>query len=508
MVTGGSRGRLRAVLAALFVTGLAYAAPAAAATGDPCSAAAPAGGDWPAYGHDAANTRNQPDEQLLTPAVVPGLKPAWTFNTADSGDTGGFQSTPVVSGGCVFAGSTEGVAYAIDAGTGARVWQTQLDVSRAGLGGAIVGAPAVTAKAVIFLVNQSNAPYAVALRRSDGSVLWRSAPVVEKPGYYTNASAALAGDVLFMGYSAPEGNSSGQGGFALLSATSGRILKVTPTIPLADQAQGDAGGGLWATPAFDLSAGYAYIGAGNPFSRQREHAYTNAILKIDVNRGRATFGSVVASYKGNVDQYAEALQAASQTPVCAASDQPDIEYPLDDPACGQIDLDFGASPNLFSDSQGRLLVGDLQKSGVYHVARADTMQPAWTSLVGASCASCNAASTAFDGSSVIGVFTPGSVMAALGRDDGTVGWRMPIADGVHYQGTSTAAGVAYTVDGHGFLDAVNAATGALLVRRSMTADAGVPLTNLTSSGVAIAGHTVFASHAAPTGGGVLIAYRP
>jgi polyvinyl alcohol dehydrogenase (cytochrome) len=438
---------------------------------------------------------------------VPGLEPAWTFATNSAGDATSLQSTPVVAGGCAFIGSTGGIAYGIDAATGAPIWHTQLDVPTPGFGGAIVGAPALTSSAAIFLVNETDAPYAVALDRSDGSLLWRSAPVSTQTGAYTNASAVVANGVLIYGFSAAEGDPSGQGGFALLDASSGRILKVTTTVPPADQALGDAGGGLWSTPAYDPRSGYAYFGAGNPFSRQHEHPNTNAILKLDVKRGRRTFGQIVGSYKGNVDQYSETLEELSHTPVCAASDQPGVSYPLDDPACGQLDLDFGASPNLFTDGSGRLLVGDLQKSGVYHVADAGTMAPAWTALVGASCQACNAASTAFDGNSIIGVFTPGGVMAALGRDDGAVAWRAPIGDGVHYQGTSTAAGVAYTLDGNGFLDAFDAATGELLLQRQMALDAGAPVAQLTSSGVAIAGHTVFVEATGTANEGYLLAYR-
>ncbi len=495
-----------AAITAIVVAALAVGAQGAAAS-ESCRADAPAGGEWPAYGHDAANTRNQPDESVLTPATVPGLKPAWVFRTAPVGTTSSLQSTPVVAGGCVFVGTSDGVAYALDGDSGSPVWQRQLDAPNPGLGGALVGAPAVTKDAVIFLVSQLGAPYAIALDRSDGSVLWRSAPVVEKPDYYTNASAVVARGIVFMGFSPPEGDPDGQGGFALLDAASGRILKVTPTIPPIDQAQGYAGGGLWSTPAFDPASRYAYIGAGNPFSRQKEHANVNAILKIDLDRRRRTFGDIVGSYKGNVDQYSETLEELSHTPVCAASDQPDVQYPLDDPACGQLDLDFGASPNLFTDSQGRVLVGDLQKSGVYHVARADTMAPAWTALVGASCQACNAASTAFDGDSIVGVFTPGGVMASLARDDGAVGWRAPIGDGIHYQGMSTAAGVAYTLDGNGFLDAFDAATGEPLLQRAMSSDAGAPVAQLTSSGVAIAAHTVFVAATGTGNEGYVIAYR-
>jgi outer membrane protein assembly factor BamB len=500
---GHRRSQAARASALAFALGLLVAAPAAAA---PCSAPAPDGGDWPAYGRDVENTRNQPAEQTLTPAKVPGLAPAWMFSTSSEGDATSLQSTPVVAGGCVFVGSAAGVAYALDAATGKLVWKTAVDAPKPGAGGALVGAPAVSGRNVIWLVSQDGAPYAVSLDRSDGSVRWRSAPVATTPGHYTNASTSVARGVVFMGISAPEGDPTGQGGFALIDAANGKVLKVTPTVPVADQAQGYAGGGLWATPAVDVATGYAYIGAGNPFSRQKEHPHTNAILKIDIDRRRATFGIVVASYKGNVDQYSETLEELSHTPVCAATDN-EVVLPLDDPACGQLDLDFGASTNLFRDSAGRLLVGDLQKSGVYHVARADTMAPAWTALVGASCQACNAASTAFDGDSIVGVFTPGGVAAAMARDDGAVRWRTPVGDGVHYQGTSTAAGVAYTIDGDGFLDAFDAKTGEQLLRRPLTQDTGASMAQLTSSGVAIAGHTVFVAGSATSNEGYVVAYR-
>jgi polyvinyl alcohol dehydrogenase (cytochrome) len=496
-----------AALAAAVATGLAFAAQAPAATR--CTDPTPRGGDWPAYGHDRANTRSQPEERRLTRDVVRQLEPAWVFSTATGGDGSQLQSTPIVVGGCVYVGSAKGVAYAIDAATGARVWDTDLHVQRppTDSGGALVGAPAVTGGAVIFLVSElEGGPYAVALDRSDGSVLWRSAPVVSGRDEFTNASGVVAGGVLFMGYSPRAGDTNGQGGFALIDASSGAILKVTPTIPPADQAQGYAGGGIWSTPAFDPRTDHVYVGSGNPFNRSVEHPNTNSILKVDVRRGRSTFGQIVDRYKGNVDQYEEELQLLAETPICKASEP--IPFFFGDPFCFQFDLDFGASPNLFRDSRGRLLVGELQKAGVFHTVTAQTMDRAWTALVGLPCFPCNAASTAFDGRSVIGVFTPGGVATSLARDDGSVNWRQPIGDGVHYQATSTAARVAYTLDSNGFFHAFDATTGEPLVRRPMAADTGTSMTqHLLSTGVAIAGHTVFVAATASNNTGYVIAYR-
>jgi polyvinyl alcohol dehydrogenase (cytochrome) len=475
------------------------------------------GGDWPSYGHDLANTRTQADEHGLGPSVAGKLTQAWSFSTSSTNDGTSFNTTPVVSRGCVYIGSSGGVVYALDAQTGHVVWQKKLDAPNPGSGGVIVGAAAVDGNKIIFLVDEFTAPYAIALDRSTGAVVWKSPPfappltsTAAQAGSYTNASPIVAGAFVVAGYSPPEGDASATGGFSLINAATGAIVKTTPTIPPADQAKGYAGGGLWSTPAYDPATRYLYFGAGNPGSKDKQHPNTDAILKIDLDRSRPTFGEIVASYQGNVDQYASALQTLSQTPACQVSADPSVPDPLDDPVCGQLDLDFGASANLFRTSAGTELVGDLQKSGVYHVADAATMKPAWTALVGASCQACNAASTAVDGNAIEGVGTPGGTMFSLARDSGSTNWVSPVGDGVHYQSVSVADGVAWTVDGASNLDGFDATTGRPLVRRPMSVDAGSAVTDATSSGVSIAEHELFAAagglsyESAP---GYVIAYR-
>lgn len=501
-----------AIGVALMSACLAGTASAAA----PCTTTPAGGGEWPSYGHDAVNTRTQPEETGFGPTAVAGLTPAWAFATSSAGDETGFNSTPVVYKGCVFVGSAGGVAYALDARSGHVVWQRKLEAPHPGSGGAIVGAPAIVGGTVIFLVDEFAAPYAIALKRSTGAVVWKSAPFAPpltssavQEGSYANSSALLANGFIAAGYSPPEGNPTATGGFSLINAKTGEVVKTTPTIPPAAQAEGYAGGGLWSTPAYDRATKYLYWGAGNPNSKTKQYPTTDAILKIDVNPSRASFGQIVASYEGNVDQYTSELQELSHSPACEASDNPEAPYPLDDPICGQLDLDFGAAANLFTTSDGTKVVGDLQKSGVYHVANAKTMGPVWTALVGPSCFACNAASTAFDGA-VEGVATPGGTMFSLDRGTGATNWLSPVGDGTHYQSISAADGVVWTVDGASNLDAFDAGSGQPLVRRPLSADAGAPVTNLTSSGVAIAEHQLFVAAgglsyvSAP---GYVIAYR-
>jgi polyvinyl alcohol dehydrogenase (cytochrome) len=489
------RNRVLSAAVGLASIGLfAAAMPATASAAGSCSLLATPGGDWPSYGHDASNTRTQTAESVLSTASAPKLRRAWVFSTSVVGDTGGaFNTTPVVKDGCVFANSAGGRVYALNESTGALQWSRAFAVPSSGLGGTFVGAPVVAGGRVYVLVSQSGGPYAAALDEHTGALVWQSAPVTTYPGSYTNASAAVFNGLLFMGFSPPEGDPKGQGGWALIDTATGAIVKVTTTIPPADQLRGYAGGGIWSTPAFDRTNSYAYVGAGNPFNKSFQHPNTDAILKIDMNPARATFGQVVGRYPGNPDQYTQALTTLSMTPLCRATDLNGVPYPLDDPACGQLDLDFGAAPNLFASATGAPLVGELQKSGVYHAAHAGSMTADWATLVGLSCQFCNASSTAFDGTTVYGSATPGGVEFALDRTTGAVRWATPILDGVHYQSTSTAHGVVYTVDGYGNFVAFDARTGRVLLKHPMALDTGVPMLQLTSGGVSIADHTVFAA---------------
>ena len=494
---------------------ISFASSASAAA--PCATQPSSGGQWPMYGHDVSNTRTQPEASGLGPAAVSKLAPAWVFSTSSTGDGTGFNTTPVVYGGCVFIGSFGGTAYALNANTGHVVWQRKLEAPNPGSGGVVVGAAAMYGQEVIYLVDEFTAPYAIALNRSTGGVIWKSAPFAPpltssalQAGSYANSSAIVANGYVLAGWSPPEGDPTASGGFSLINAKSGQVVKTTPTIPQSAQEEGYAGGGLWSTPAYDPSTQYAYWGAGNPNSKEKQYKTTDAILKIDVSPSRRTFGQIVASYEGNVDQYTQTLEELSHSPACEASANEAVPDPLDDPVCGQLDLDFGAAANLFTTAAGEKVVGDLQKSGVYHVADTHTMTPVWSTIVGPSCFACNADSTAFDGSSIYGVATPGGDMFSLERSRGATNWVSPIADGTHYQSVSSADGVVWTVDGDSNLDGIEASTGLPLVRRALSADAGAPVANLTSAGVAIAEDRLFvasggASYAPATG--YIIAYK-
>src|SRR5213593_1585294 len=116
--------RAVALLAAGLATLAVTVPPAVSASRAACASAKHAGGDWPMYGHDYGNSRFQDQELTIGTLQAPTLHKAWAFSTDGKGD---FTGTPVEADGCVYVGSNDGWAFALNADTGAPVWQTLVD---------------------------------------------------------------------------------------------------------------------------------------------------------------------------------------------------------------------------------------------------------------------------------------------------------------------------------------------------------------------------------------------
>ena len=484
--------KFRTLLVITTLVALAVPVGAAAAQVDgkhaTCAAAHHPGGDWPSYGADLANTRSQPAEHKISAANAGSLSGAWAFSPADVGGMGDFQSTPVIAEGCLYMTTGSGYVYALNADTGALVWggryaKTVGDVCC----GSTLFAPAVEHGVVYINVSRNpqsagkgKGPYVLALDAHTGKVIWQSKPVATEPGSYTNSSARYYKGILFIGISSPEGGVQNIGGFALLDAKSGRILVRTHNIPDRDLKKGYAGASMWSTPAIDAKTGYAYAGTGQPSTstQAKQHQHTDAIVKIDLNRHRRTFGQIVDAYKGTFD----GQQLNTQRP-CKDTDGG---------ACAWTDVDFGASPTLYTDARGNLIVADFQKAGVMHAAFTKTMEQAWTALlspIGAPIG--NYSSPANDGRHVFGVGTLPGQMFSLDGNDGAYDWVAPVGTTLGGNPVAYANGVVYHADGKGFLDVFDAATGQPLLYRPMSADTGFPCENV-GGGVAIARNTVYA----------------
>lgn len=505
------------------VAAAALAAPPQAEARAGCAPSYSPGGDWPSYGHDPSNTRYQPDEKLISAADVPLLSPAWTFSAGANGAEGDITGTPIETRGCVYTATTEGWVFALNADTGEKVWKAKVPY-----GGGITGSVGVAGDRVYAAVSRTQSaddcptddpcigPYVVALDRRTGELAWATRSIDDQPGADEFASPVVFRRTLLIGVSgaaAELGDETDryafQGSMNFLDANTGRLLRKTWTIHRPGRPDDDfAGAGIWSTPAIDREAEVAYAGTANPFRPEAEHAHANAVLKFDLDRDSPRFGKVIGSYKGLVDEY---LPGLSKLPCYDIPGNPPPYYPQGLGSCGDIDLDFGSSPNLFENASGRELVGVGQKSGVYHVFDARTMSKVWTQIVGPPGALGGiVGSTAYDGHAVYGPITVPGYLWSLSASGGSYRWLAPVADGAHYgPPVAVANGIVYTVDLAGFLDAYDARSGALLGKRPLLLGGSSDPMSLSWGGVSVARNTIYAGvgiRGLPRG--YVVAFRP
>jgi polyvinyl alcohol dehydrogenase (cytochrome) len=478
-----------------------------------CAAPAP-GGEWRTFGRSLANTRAQPKESAIDASNVGSLAPDFIFDTGDHA-SGTVHSTPIVADGCVYFGTAAapprgepaaesaadtGRVFALNAETGEPVWKTKLDVGKPGLlCTGIIGSTPVANGRVFAIVSQSGNPYAVALDQRTGKVLWKR--VLDRtPQVYNCGGPVVFKGIVLAPFTGDQTGPTNRGGYALLDAKTGKRLARSYTIPKRDFRDGYKGGGIWTTPAVDKKSGYAYFGTANPDAGTPEHARTNSIIKVDVKRKRGTFGKIVDSYKGNPDRYAEAFPAA---PLPCDPDHRLSPY-IRSVLCAQMDLDFGASPNLITRPNGEKWVTAMQKSGVFHVVDARTMERVRTTVLGPPVFYGNGSTAATDGSSMFVAASPPGQMFGLDLDSGNPRWTMPLADAIHYQAVTYANGLVYANDAKGYLNVFRADNGALVGHRWIGGDIGQPNYAEESSGsTALARNTVYVAAS-----NFVVAYRP
>ncbi|HVL80253.1 MAG TPA: PQQ-binding-like beta-propeller repeat protein [Actinomycetota bacterium] len=488
------RGRIVALCVAATVGSAASAVPARAdgVSVPGCAPSAHQGGEWRAYGNDLLNTRSQPAEKTITPQNVGSLVMGRRFTAPQAQPgAGGFHNTPVIADGCMYLATNTGWVFALNADTGDLLWRTHLAGNAASLiGGVITGSVSVGNGLVYVGVSKTNEPYLAALDQQSGRLRWKVV-VDETPNSLLVSSPVLYDDsdgpLVFQGFMGSEGTATPRGGYTIHDAVTGEIVAKDYTIADEDYAAGYRGASIWSTAAVDPDTNYIYVGTGNPASKKIEHRHANALLMIDGDRDRGTFGRIVNAFKGNPDQYFPGLH---RQPVCDEfGDRIAVVWSQ---ACLQLDLDFGASPNIFTDHLGRKLVGALQKSGVYYALFADNMQLAWSTVVGGPGVPLNSSSTAVAGGRVFVPAQPPSQLWALQVGDGRYDWVQPIADVVHYQSVSEANGVVYTVDLFGNLLGFDAVTGLPVLRRPVSLDVGSFKTDGgNSSGIAIARNALY-----------------
>ncbi|MEY9967468.1 outer membrane protein assembly factor BamB [Streptacidiphilus sp. MAP12-16] len=342
--------------------------------------------DWPTSLHDAARTAASADTTLST-ANAPSLTRLWTLKTG-----GPVATTPTVTGGVAYFASWDGNEYAVNATTGAVLWKTNIGYMTPNqpCGNPPSAGPSSPATVVGNVVYVGGADsYWYALDTVTGAVDWRvwvggsGVPGVYD-GHMNWSGPLIVGNYAYVGVAS----------FGDCPLVQGQLLKVNLTTHAIENTanlvpNGQVGGGIWTSPAYDTATGLIYVATGT--RNLPSQTWAQAFLAVD---------STTMEVKDS--------------------------WALPD-SVAVVDSDFGTSTTLFTDQNGRGLVAAINKNGVaYAFDRAHLSQgPVWQAgiAVGGTCPTCGQSSVssgAFGGGALYlagatgainGVEYPGTVRA-------------------------------------------------------------------------------------------------
>ena len=254
----------------------------------------PQPGDWPTYnGNDSAN-RYSPLKQIST-ANVGSLKLKWVFPISYFG----LETTPLAADGVLYVTGPNQI-FALDALTGAALWQYSRPASVGMLGDARLGTNrgvAILRDLVFFVTDNA---HLLALDRGNGKLRWETtmAPPDEHQPYGGTVAPLIVDDLVIAGVA---GADQGIRGFvAAFRPDTGALAWRHWTVPRRGEPgietwQGKepvaGGGSTWLTGSYDAATDTLYWPTGNPWpdgddrDRPGDNLYTNCVLALNAKTG-------------------------------------------------------------------------------------------------------------------------------------------------------------------------------------------------------------------------------
>jgi quinohemoprotein ethanol dehydrogenase len=277
--------------------------------GAACGGALAADGDWPRHGRDDAEQRFSPLTGINRDNVGQvGL--AWQ-TLLDS--TRGLEATPIVVDGVMYLTSTWSRIFALDARTGAVLWTYDPQVPKAWAKKGccdVVNRGVAVADGRVFLGTFDGR--LVALKASDGSVLWDVNTIDRSKPYTITGAPRVAGDKVVIGNGGADFGARGY--FSAYDVATGEMKWRFYTVPASatgpfehpelemaaktwsPDSRWEMGGGgtVWDSMAWDPGLNLLYVGTGNgspwpSFQRSPgggDNLFLSSILAINPDTGR------------------------------------------------------------------------------------------------------------------------------------------------------------------------------------------------------------------------------
>lgn len=266
--------------------------------------------NWLTVGRDFGKTHYSPLPQI-DQASVPRLGFAWEFAT---NTRRGLEATPIVVDGVMYTSAQEGRVFALNAATGARLWdflpQVDGQVNRAVCCDAVNRGVAVW-KGRVYVAALDGVLYS--LDAKTGAVVWKQDTIIDHTrGYSSTGAPQVAGNVVVIGNAGAEFDARGY--VSAYDVETGKfawrffIVPGDPSKPYEHpelewaaktwdrNSRWDVGGGgtAWDGMAYDPELNLLYVGTGNAalYSQRKrspsggDNLFLTSILAINPDTGR------------------------------------------------------------------------------------------------------------------------------------------------------------------------------------------------------------------------------
>lgn len=249
-----------------------------ASTPLPAQAAA---GDWPTYLMNNARHGYNSSETIINQTSAPNLKLHWTHSTG-----GAISTQPVEANGLIYWGSWDGYEHATDLNN-AKVWAINLGqttdtscnpptvgvASTATIGSVTING---TATSVDFVGGGNGNFYA--LNATTGAIIWQT-PLGSSPSHFLWSSPALYNGSIYEGMASFGDCPLVQGQLIQMNATTGQVQHIFNTVP-----NGCTGAGVWGSPTIDTAHNTVYFATGNADNTcPTAEPYSTALVELNVS---------------------------------------------------------------------------------------------------------------------------------------------------------------------------------------------------------------------------------
>jgi outer membrane protein assembly factor BamB len=249
--------------------------------------------DWPTVGFNVQRTGSNPFESVLSSATVQaGLKQAWSSYVGAEIDTPPIVATGVTTSqgkvNLVFAGSEHGLFRAVNASTGATVWQRQLGWHLGGPTepnctnseyGITDAATFNRATNTVYVVDGNNELYALNMSTGVTQMGW---PIplsthTFAPFEHIWSGLTLLGGTLYVEVASDCDDGQYEGRVDAISTTTHTI---TATFNVEAPNSGVYGGGIWGWGGVSAIGSQLYTATGNALGANSNAGYGDQVVEL------------------------------------------------------------------------------------------------------------------------------------------------------------------------------------------------------------------------------------